>query len=73
MRAVSASPHCQSELTVALHPGPALVTNTILAALHTDQRFDVEFLWETQLIFRTIRGTNCGDSMSGSTATTIST
>jgi signal transduction histidine kinase len=28
------------------HPGPVLVTNTILVALHSDPRFDVEFLWE---------------------------
>jgi signal transduction histidine kinase len=28
------------------HPGPVLVTNMILVALHSDPRFDVEFQWE---------------------------
>ncbi len=29
------------------HPGPALVTNLILDALHSDPRFQVEFYWES--------------------------
>ena len=28
------------------HPGPMLVTNLILSALHSDPRFQVEFYWE---------------------------
>ena len=28
------------------HPGPLLVTNAILSALHSDPRFDVELYWE---------------------------
>jgi signal transduction histidine kinase len=28
------------------HPGPVLVTNTILSALHSDGRFQVEYYWE---------------------------
>ena len=28
------------------HPGPVIVTNLILAALHSDPRFQVEFYWE---------------------------
>src|SRR5580765_4368988 len=28
------------------HPGPVLVMNEILSALHSDARFDVEFHWE---------------------------
>jgi signal transduction histidine kinase len=28
------------------HPGPVVVTNKILIALHSDPRFDVEFYWE---------------------------
>lgn len=28
------------------HPGPLLVTNLILSALHSDPRFQVEFYWE---------------------------
>ena len=28
------------------HPGPVIVTNLILSALHSDPRFQVEFYWE---------------------------
>ncbi len=28
------------------HPGPVVVTNLVLAALHSDPRFQVEFYWE---------------------------
>jgi hypothetical protein len=28
------------------HPGPVIVSNEIVSALHADQRFQVEFYWE---------------------------
>ena len=28
------------------HPGPVLVTNAIISALHSDPQFDVELYWE---------------------------
>jgi hypothetical protein len=28
------------------HPGPVIVSNQIVSALHADRRFQVEFYWE---------------------------